>query len=380
MFTRESIYRRIEKLAEKTPIEIKDVNVFYGKVKYLKPFVIATARIEEEDIVILVLKTREEIIGIGEGMLPNDKSKKDVLNDIVLIAKKLVGMRLDNAFSYYIRDIMEQGLYIKIPVSLAILDLIARANNKRFGELFGKVSKEKVFTDITIGIESIDETIKDVKKALDSGFQAIKLKVGKGGISEDLKRIEKVYSLLPEDAALRIDANQGWSLDDAKKVLKEIERRGLRIDIVEQPVPKNRIDWLGELTEISNIPIIADESARVSDDLSKLEGKVDGVNLKLWKAGDPIEVYYMGQKARRLGMIVMIGCAGETNIGITVDTYLASTIPVDFADLDSDLLKEDIVKAKITKIRNSFRILPDRSGLAIELSDLLLEKFTRVYP
>ncbi len=378
---REELLTRIYSYAKKVCDEIMNVELYTTILRYHKPFEIATQRVDQEEMILVLVKTRENIIGIGEGNLPESQDEKDkILRKFVYYAGIIRESSIEEAFELFVKRISNEESYIRVPFSLAILDIIARANEMRFGELFGKILMEQILTDITIGIEPIEETIEDVKKALDEGFKAIKLKVGKGGIRKDLERIESVWKILPEGTSLRVDANQGWSLEEGKKILKEIEKRGIDIELLEQPLKRSMIREMSELRSITTIPIIADESARVTEDVYKLKGCVDGVNLKLWKAGDPVEVISMGRVARDLGMIVMIGCSSETNIGITADAYMASVIPINYADLDSDLLKEDILISKRTVLKSGYRILPKGYGLNIELNDLIEENVNKIYP
>lgn len=367
MLTKSDVICRVKEIANKTDAKIDKIEIYLVTTHYYKPFEIATAISEKEDTIVYIIHTDGGTIGIGDGAVPKSQSKEELLQRIDALSKKIIKMPLKDVFEVYVEEFAKEDRYVKIPISLALLDAISREAGLRFGNLFDKVCKEKVFTDVTVGIEPLGETLEDVKKALNQGFKAIKLKVGKGGASVDFERIKRVYEILPDDVALRIDANQGWTFEQALEVVEKMKREGVYVDIIEQPFPRDKLSWFEKFRSISEFPVIADESAMTSADLEKLQGKVDGVNLKLWKAGDPIEVYFTGRRARELGMRVMIGCAGETNIGITADTYLASIIPVDYADLDSDLLKEDVVSQKATGIRSSFRVLPKRSGLGIEL-------------
>lgn len=368
---REVILSRIFNYASKISEEIKRVELYHGTIKYKKPFVIATSVSVEEEVILVIVETSKATYGIGESILPEKLSENDrirLVKEIINGFQEIIGKTPYDALNHYLSKISSKPNYIRVPFSLSLLDLIAKGNDIRFGELFGKLTSKKIFTDITIGIESLEETVSDVKKAIDAGFKAIKLKVGKRG-RDDVKMIEKVWSILPEDTALRVDANQGWTLEDALYVLKEIEKKEIDIDFIEQPVPKDKVDWLKTIKQETPIPVIADESIRDTSEFEKIKDKVDGINLKLWKAGDPIEVFLLGKLARSYGLITMIGCAGETNLGITVDTYLASVISVDFADLDSDLLLEEKIPNK-TQVKSSFRILPQRNGIGFSREDI----------
>ncbi|MHA1617056.1 MAG: mandelate racemase/muconate lactonizing enzyme family protein [Candidatus Njordarchaeales archaeon] len=356
--------------------KISSIKAYFCVLNYYKPFEIATSRTEQDRVLLVEIET-ETTRGFGESSIPASISRENLMETLTHLGPGLKEKNLSDALRSIIETLPERPY--RLAFSIAILDAIARLLGKNFGELFAPVTTPEVFTDITIGIEPLEETLKDVTKALEMGFKSIKLKVGKGGVEVDFERIKAVADMLPSEVSLRIDANQGWTYQEAREIIPRIDKLPANIEFIEQPLPRDRIDEINELRKLTELPIIVDESFRKSSDLENVLGKVDGINLKIAKAGDPIDVFVSGRNAKEHGLLVMIGCAGETNIGITVDSYLASVIPVDFADLDSDLLKEDILKQPVTRFENSKRILPMRKGLGITDEDINEEKLSLIY-
>ncbi len=85
------------------------------------------------------------------------------------------------------------------------------------------------------------------------------LKIKLGGDGEDLERLAAIRSARPE-VKLRIDANAGWKVEDALRMVRELERFDL--EMIEQPVAKEDIEGMGTVQAATRIPIVADESVQ----------------------------------------------------------------------------------------------------------------------
>ena len=134
---------------------------------------------------------------------------------------------------------------------------------------------------------------------------------------------------------LRVDVNQGWRDRDA--ALAEIEWLATQgVELVEQPMPKERRDDLAWLRARSPLPILADEGVQRLADVAGCAGVYDGINVKLMKCTGMREAHAMIVTARALGLKVMLGCMTETSCAIAAAAQLASL--ADWADLDGALL------------------------------------------
>jgi L-alanine-DL-glutamate epimerase-like enolase superfamily enzyme len=111
------------------------------------------------------------------------------------------------------------------------------------------------------------------------------------------------------------------------------------VTVLEQPLPADQLDGLGEIRRRADIPVIADESCETAADIPPLVGKVDGINIKLAKCGSLREAIRMIAIARAHGMTVMVGCMIESSIGITAAAHF--TPLVDIVDLDGAALLAD---------------------------------------
>ena len=163
------------------------------------------------------------------------------------------------------------------------------------------------------------------------------------------------------DLPIAVDANQAWK--DRSMALDEIfwlKENG--IVMVEQPMPKERLEDNAWITERSPLPIFADEAIQRLADIPSVKGAYHGINIKLMKCTGMREAWKMLNYARAEGMKVMIGCMTETSCAVSAAAQLSPA--VDFADLDGNLLISndlfDGMKVKAGRI-----VLPDRPGIGI---------------
>jgi len=190
------------------------------------------------------------------------------------------------------------------------------------------------------------------------GFPALKVKLGAPGDVENLERIRAAYR-----GRIRIDANAAWSAAEAVRVLRRVEP--LELELVEQPVARGDLDGLRWVREHSGIPVFADESCHRAEDVALLAGRVDGVNLKLMKAGGLREMLRTIHAARAHGMRVMLGSMIESSLALTAAAQLAPL--ADYLDLDGHwLLAHDPFRGAPGE--RGRIALSERPGLGVERS------------
>jgi L-Ala-D/L-Glu epimerase / N-acetyl-D-glutamate racemase len=183
-------------------------------------------------------------------------------------------------------------------------------------------------TSYTISIDTVEGTRDRARRARD--FRALKVKVGG---TEDLARVEAVRA--ESDAPLRVDANEGWTLETARELMPELIR--LEVQFVEQPFPAGDTDSFTGLTELHpRLPVIVDEGCQDLSDVAPAAAYADGINVKLAKSGGVREAVRMIHAARALDLRVMLGCMVESQLGVAPAAAIASL--ADWVDLDGHLL------------------------------------------
>jgi L-Ala-D/L-Glu epimerase len=212
-------------------------------------------------------------------------------------------------------------------LDIAWHDLAARTVGIPLHHLVGVGDRPAPETSMTIAITDPDQMAEKARGMV--GLPIIKTKVGFDGDVEAIAAIRKEFP-----GRLRIDANEGWSVDEA------IERLHLLasydIELCEQPIPMGDLDGLRKVTDASEIPVYADEDAGTSADVARLASAVDGVNLKLRKAGGLRETMRAIHTARAVGLRVMIGCDLVSGVAAAAEVALAPL--ADEIDVDGPTL------------------------------------------
>ncbi|MDP4200842.1 MAG: dipeptide epimerase [Bacteroidota bacterium] len=221
-------------------------------------------------------------------------------------------------------------------VEIALLNAFAAKAGISAQTLLG-AAKAEVETDITIS--RLPNALEVACEAYNDDFRIFKLKVGGGSVEEDLDRIAGIANALP-DARFRLDANQSLTVRSTMDLLDSLQHAGIEIELMEQPVPKEDIRALDEVSRLTAVPIIADEGCRNAREAYRLfaETNVQGVNIKLMKSGilGALDTIAIAKAANRK---LMIGCMLEGEIGMAASVALACGSGMfDYIDLDGHLL------------------------------------------
>jgi L-alanine-DL-glutamate epimerase-like enolase superfamily enzyme len=249
--------------------------------------------------------------------------------------------------------LLPNGCCTRAGIDIALHDLCGKLAGLPLYRWFG-LSPDKVpLTSYTIGIDTIPRMLEKVHEV--RHFPILKVKVGVAGDVDAVKAIRN-----ETQAILRVDANGGWSVDEAIDRIKQLE--AYDIELVEQPIPPGNHEGLRTIREHTRIPIFADEDARTANDLPPLAGCVDGVNIKLMECGGLREATRMIHIAHGLGMRVMLGCMVETSLSLTAAAHLSPM--VEYADLDSGLLLADDPFVGLV-VHEGRIVLPEGPGLGI---------------
>lgn len=216
-------------------------------------------------------------------------------------------------------------------VSAALHDLVGKRLGVPLWKLWGLDPARAPLSSFTIGLAEPEELRAKVREA--AAYPILKIKVGTPDDERVLRTVREVT-----DKPLRVDANGGWSSQQAVARLPFLEEMG--VELVEQPVAPGDLAGLAAVHRASRIPIVADESCRVASDIPGLAGAVDGINIKLAKCGSLREALRMVAVARAHRLRVMLGCMVESSLGITAGAHLTPLL--DVVDLDgAALLAED---------------------------------------
>jgi len=242
----------------------------------------------------------------------------------------------------------------RVALSSALHDLAGKRLGVPVYRMWGLDPAQAPRSTFTIGIDTVEKLRQKVQEA--EAYPILKIKLG---TDRDREILETIRSLT--DKELRVDANTGWTVKHAIRMLPVLEEFG--VTVLEQPLPADDLEGLAVVTQAADIPVIADESCLTAADIPRLVGRVDGINIKLAKCGSLREALRMIALARAHHMMVMVGCMIESSIAITAAAHF--TPLVDIVDLDgAALLAEDpFIGASIAggQVR-----LPSGAGLGLQ--------------
>ena len=247
------------------------------------------------------------------------------------------------------------------PAARAGLDLAAYdLAGKRLGvplyELLGLDPGKTPYTSFTIGIGDTETTLKKLAEIGD--HPVLKVKLGLGSASAQIETIAAIRDRYT--GTIRIDANEGWSVESAIAILAELAT--YEIEFCEQPIPAGNPQGLRAIREASKVPIVTDEDSIDASSLASLIGCVDGVNVKLAKTGGIRGALAMIHTARALGMKLMLGCMVESSIAASAAAHLSPL--VDWADIDGPFLISDDPFVGVTYAGGKL-VLPNAPGLGV---------------
>lgn len=257
------------------------------------------------------------------------------------------------------------GLAGSLAVEAASLDLAAQRDGVPLCQHLTGRAPRPLSTSITIPIEDAPAAEARAAKHLAAGFRAFKVKTG-AGLDDDLERVRVVRETVG-GAEVRVDANQGWSLAEARRAAPVLADLG--VDVLEQPLAKADLDGHRALVEDGVLPIMLDESVfSVADARRALDaGAADRINIKLQKTGGIHEALRIADLAQEAGVPCMIGCMIESRVAILAAAHVACAHDnIRWVDLDGHtFLAGDPVQGGATIVEGRLDV-GGRPGLGID--------------
>lgn len=323
------------------------------------PFTISKGTKTHQPSLIVRLEHRG-IIGYGEAPaityynIPVEKMIEDLERK-----KKLVeqfAFMEPERYWHYLHHVYPQNNFLVCALDIAAWDIYGQIRQEPLYRLWDLDPSKAPLTDYTIGIDTIDKMVDKMKE---KPWPIYKIKLG---TAEDIPIVTALRK--HTDAILRVDANAGWTVTEALEKIPVLKELG--VEFIEQPLAKD--DWAGMkiLFERSPLPLIADESCVLEQDVEKCYQHFHGINIKLTKCSGITPARRMIDKARSLGMKVMVGSMNESSIGSAAIAHLAPML--DYIDADGPLLlAEDLATG--LRYEEGRVVMGDKPGLGITVND-----------
>ncbi|XP_074312244.1 L-Ala-D/L-amino acid epimerase isoform X2 [Silene latifolia] len=323
-------------------------------VGLIAPFTIASSKLDTVQNVGIRLELSNGCVGWGEAPVLPSVTAEDQPTALSKAAEACSFLQSCPPMTLYLalQQIVailpgHQFASVRAGVEMALIDAVAKSIGVPLWRLFGGVSNT-ITTDITIPICQVDVASRLALEYKKQGFKTLKLKVGKN-LNEDIKVLKAIKQVYP-DCQFILDANEGYSPEEAVQVLQKLHDMAVTPILFEQPVHRDDWEGLGYVRQIAEdeygVLIAADESCQSLADAKKIvkENLAGVINIKLAKLGvlgalDVIEL------ARASNLNLMIGGMVETRLAMGFAGHLAAGLGCfNFIDLDTPiLLSEDPV-------------------------------------
>ncbi|MGH7155304.1 MAG: enolase C-terminal domain-like protein, partial [Acetobacteraceae bacterium] len=260
----------------------------------------------------------------------------------------------------------------KAAMEMALFDIVGKALGKPVSDLLGGRVRDSIPLSFSVANPDFDQDLDMVRRLIADGIRLFKLKTGFLDHASDLRRLRRLRELLPADAELRVDYNQGMEPHDAIRRLRDIEE--FRPGFIEQPVCGDQLAALGRITAALDTPIMADESVFSPVDALVVTSQhlADLISVKLMKTGGMLRGQQVAAIAAAGGLACYGGSMFETGIAATAGVhFIAATANVSLGcEFYQPVyyLADDLLTSPFA-VSNGHVVVPDAPGLGIEVDE-----------
>jgi L-alanine-DL-glutamate epimerase-like enolase superfamily enzyme len=354
-------------------MKISKATCWTEKLALTRPYTIAYERIESVQNLFVHLQAQDGSVGLGVA-----SPAEEVTGEGVQECRQALADNLDVLLSgtdirhlkTRLRDIekaMPGAPAARAAIDMALHDLWAKHLGLPLVDLLGRVHRS-LPTSITIGIESVEETLEEAAEYIGRGFRILKVKIGRT-MEEDVERLHRIRQKMGREIIIRVDANQGYSVGQFENFLKQTA--SLELEFIEQPLEARDLDGMRRLPAAVRKRVAADESLLDARDALTCLGppRPFGIyNIKLMKCGGIAPAMQIAEIARLAGIDLMWGCMDESIVGIAAALHAALASPATrYLDLDGHLdLARDLVTGGFV-LKDGELGLTDSPGLGVKL-------------
>jgi len=339
--------------------------------RYRRPFRISSGTSTELVSLVVEVHTADGAIGIGETS-PMTAYTGETLAGVTAaieehLAPALIGRDpLDRAGAHVVMDTVLRGQQVaKSGLDIALFDLAGRISGWPVHTLLGGSVRDRVQTTWVVGLGTLDEMAAEAGQYAAKGFRHLKVKGGHEP-AKDLELIRAVRAVIPADAELCLDANEGYDATTALPYLAKMTDAGLTL--LEQPLPRWDLAGLVRLRERLDVRVMVDESMHSLHDALEIarRGAADVLNIKILKVGGLHRALQIANVAEAAGLAVKVGSMPELGVATLAAVHLAAAVPgaTVAADLVGPLMvDEDPLAPSVFADCDGWIDVPKRPGL-----------------
>ncbi|MFA1822304.1 mandelate racemase/muconate lactonizing enzyme family protein [Virgibacillus oceani] len=359
-------------------MKIKKVDVYGLKLALMKPFIVSYDSYHDMPVILTRMETEDGHIGWGESV-PDQHVTGETWDSVFEIIRHELAPLVINEYSFNINRIhrkmneqMHEAPAAKAAIDLALYDLMGKISGQPVYRLIGGQAHDYLDIPNVISILPPEKMAEEAKEIEKKGINHVKIKVGTDP-GTDIERIRMVRQVLPEHIKLRVDANQGWTANEAIYVIEKT--RDCKVEWYEQPTKAGDHGAMAEVRHATRVNIMADESIHQAEDLialSQLRG-ADYINIKLMKTGGIYPALKLANLADSLGLPCQVGSMVESAVATMAGAHLSFSQQIIRSNemVGPMMFKEDVAK---TEYRDGMIIVHDQPGFGIEVDEAFVRQ------
>ncbi|MBF0532598.1 MAG: dipeptide epimerase [Candidatus Omnitrophica bacterium] len=353
----------------KRGMDVEDCQVLPLKARLIQPFRTALGQHDTLDNLLLVIRLGNGVAGYGEAAVATHITGETIeatAKNLRQCCKNLVGKNVGDYLniSAKLQEQMPENQAAVAAVEMAVFDGLTRSLNIPLWKLYGS-RPAKIRTDITIVIDTLENTREKAAAFYQQGFRSFKIKIGRD-MDLDLARVIAIAKIA-QKSQLYLDANQGYSAEQTLRFLKQLEKYDIIPELVEQPVPKEDKAGLVKVTRLAKSKICADESVKsLADAVWAIKEKAcDVINIKLMKCG-LVQAHEIARLAMANNIGIMIGGMMESRLAMTCSAQIAAGLGfVEYVDLDTPFFLKDTRRHPFLSRNGVYDFTQAKSGIGI---------------
>jgi len=370
-------------------MKITNVNASILSCDLEKPFAHATRLISKRIMILVEILTNEGMQGIGEAawyggppsitkFIIENELKEYLINEDPLD----IGRIWDKMYWGTVNHGRKGAIIAAISgIDVALWDLKGKILDQPIYKLLGGYrSKIKAYASggFYSPTEPLKNLIEQVEEDVKKGFKAIKIKVAKLGLEDDINRIEQVRKAIGNEIDLMVDANNGYKLYEAVKIGRLLDK--LNVLWFEEPFPVDDIESLCELRNKIDTPISAGENefTRYGYKNLILNRAVDIIQPDTTWCGGMSEAYNISIIASIHNM-VCIPHSFSSIISIVSNLHLncgiANSLMQEFDQEGKNPLRDELTNEKIVLDKDGKISVPEKPGLGITINKDIYDKY-----
>ncbi|ESW95659.1 mandelate racemase [Mesorhizobium sp. LSJC268A00] len=374
-----------EKLCRTTMVPIVSAEVFEVEAKLCTPYKLTEGVLVATQAVLVKLTDADGFVGWGEANPAETVDGETPAGVLTILKDKLLPIVLatpepaPGTIDALVDVVIPSHLCAKGAITMALLDILGKRLNVAVATLLGGPLRRSLPVLWPLSNGTAQEDIPIIEERAAQGFSSFMLKMGTSPITSEIKRVAALDARYGERVKFIADANQGWSLGQAREFLAGIA--GSKVAFVEEPLATDIIAGMAQLSNASQLPLSADESIIDLTDAAQLArtGAATVFSIKSSKNGGPLRAQRIAATAEAFGISCYMNSMIE--FGITQAASLQHAVTVrnlvdaGHAFMSTMRLVEDPTDFS-SFVRNGIVHLPDRAGLGVEIDEDHVRRLT----